>query len=298
MKKTISVSILIMLTLAVPKVGAQKTGFDFSGIDQFWKIAEILERDLEPSETEWSDLFQTPGYRELMRRESSFNEDSFKNSFRRVFKPSESQALGKALEKGTNRRLAHYAGVKFRRGDLKAFQERLVTGDFMEAALKKARDYLPQGAMDDRPEPPVSFIFFDPDGRGYVPIIIDLAYAYDKDKTDSLVDFLAHEIHHYYRNRNTDYDEGNIQVGHAEFVNSLNQLQIEGIADQIDKHERFFLAENPDDSDYAKQYRKHVEDSPRILDRVNAVLEEMADNPARVPVLASKLYTPPSTEPK
>lgn len=39
------------------------TGLDFSGVDQFWKIVDILSRDSEPAEAQWGALLSTPGYR-------------------------------------------------------------------------------------------------------------------------------------------------------------------------------------------------------------------------------------------
>ncbi len=289
MKKASLIALLLAAPILIRAAGAQESTFDFSGVDLFWKITEVLSRDEEPRPEEWAALFATPGYRELMRRESYFSEDSFKNNFRLVFKPSEAARLEGAMKRGANRRLAHYLAIKERKDNLKLFQKRLESGDIMKTAIGKALAFLPREIMGQEPAPPVSFIFFDPDGRGYVPIIIDLAFAADKETSGGLVEFLAHEIHHYFRNRHRAYDEGNIRRAHAGLINALDQLQIEGIADQIDKHESFYRTENPEDTPYAKQFRKNVMDSPRTLRAVNAAFETMAAAPDRISSLASAL---------
>ena len=40
-----------------------KTGVDYSGIDAFYRIADILAKDTEPTEGEWAAMLATPGYR-------------------------------------------------------------------------------------------------------------------------------------------------------------------------------------------------------------------------------------------
>ena len=61
-------------------------GFDFSGIEEFLKVMDILKADNEPSEEQWQAMFETPGYAELIRRE--FKPDYFKKTMRAVYMPS------------------------------------------------------------------------------------------------------------------------------------------------------------------------------------------------------------------
>ncbi len=39
------------------------TGLDFTGVDQFWHVVDILAKDTEPTEQQWQALLSTPGYR-------------------------------------------------------------------------------------------------------------------------------------------------------------------------------------------------------------------------------------------
>ncbi len=259
---------------------APRPGLDLSGLDRFWAIAGILEKEREPSADDWTSLFQTPGYRELMRRESGFSESYFKDRIGLVFKPSRAGELKEAVEKKRLRGLDHFLRVKAARKDLEKLARDLSKGTLLDEALRKTRAFLPAGAMDREPYPPLALIFFDADARGYEPMIIDLAFALQQGA--GLADLLAHEAHHYYRNRNLAYDAGSVKARHAGLFNSLAQLQMEGLADQIDKHGPYFEAVPPAGGEYADRYRRNVADAPRRLADYDKRLAVMAENPARI----------------
>ena len=48
---------------AAPDASMPATGMDFSAVDQFWKVADVLSKDSEPTEEQWRALLRTPGYR-------------------------------------------------------------------------------------------------------------------------------------------------------------------------------------------------------------------------------------------
>ena len=49
-------------TAAPPRPIMPSTGLDFSAIDQFWRLVDVLTRDAEPTDAQWSALLATPGY--------------------------------------------------------------------------------------------------------------------------------------------------------------------------------------------------------------------------------------------
>jgi hypothetical protein len=51
------------------------TGLDFSGVDEFWRLADQLSKDVEPSEDDWHRMFSTVGYRLSMQQVSSTRSD-------------------------------------------------------------------------------------------------------------------------------------------------------------------------------------------------------------------------------
>ena len=40
-----------------------RTGLDFSAIDQFWRVADLLMKDVAPSEADWRAMLSSVGYR-------------------------------------------------------------------------------------------------------------------------------------------------------------------------------------------------------------------------------------------
>ena len=44
-----------------------RTGLDFSAVDQFWHVADLLAKDAEPSEADWRALATSVGYRLSLR---------------------------------------------------------------------------------------------------------------------------------------------------------------------------------------------------------------------------------------
>ncbi len=287
MKRAAGLFFLIFLALTINAEELQNSNFDFSGIDQFWKIVSILEQDQEPDARDWTALFQTPGYCELIRREWPFEEEFFKKNFRLVFKPSLSSALKEELEKEDNRWLSHYVRIKSLKEPLLRHQKWLHTAPLMTKAMGLTQEYLPQGLLDNVPLPPISFIFFDLDARGYSPILVDLLFALEEG--ESVYYLLAHEAHHYYRNRNLTYDPGEVRARHERVLWVLDQIQAEGIADQIDKRTTYFEGGEQEKSPDAVRYRELVDESPRIIAEMNGFLEQMADSPSRLPQLGREL---------
>lgn len=287
MKRAAGLFFLVFFVLAANAEELQNSNFDFSGIDQFWKIVSILEQDQEPDDRDWTALFQTPGYRELISREWPFEEEFFKKNFRLAFKPSLASALKEELEKKDNRWLMHYVRIKSLKEPLLRHQKWLQTAPLMTKAMGMAQEYLPQGLLKDVPLPPISFIFFDLDARGYSPIVVDMLFALEE--RESLFYLLAHEAHHYYRDKILAYAPGELRAGHATVMWVLNQVQAEGIADQIDKRTTYFEGGEQEKSPGAVRYRELVDESPRIIADMNAFLEQMADSPSRLPQLGQEL---------
>lgn len=87
----LSTLILFLLSSEIKGSDFKNYNFDFSGIDKFWDIILILEKDIEPSEEQWDSLFKTPGYRVLISQE--FSRDFFERNFCLAFMPSKEVEL-------------------------------------------------------------------------------------------------------------------------------------------------------------------------------------------------------------
>jgi hypothetical protein len=287
-----AILVLLVLTGVLLSCAGKKLvnpGFDFSSLDQFFYIVSILEKDQQPSDADWDALFATTGYKTLMSHEKSlFNEKYFKKYFSLAFMPSRKEALEKELaelrEKGKKSfgyylrasYVAHYVNIRDRKEEMLAFVDSLKYTPMTDAAVEKARAFLPD--MEISGTPSVCFIVFGNDGRGYSPVIMDLGYimAFGPD----LLLLFGHEYHHYYIHQIWKYDEERVEEKDAPFMWAIGQIYKEGLADQVDKVKRYYEGEvNPYHAAWADKFKNAVEDTPQVISVLNTILESMADEP-------------------
>lgn len=263
---------------------AQTANVDFSGVEMFLELTALLEKDIEPTEEQWNALFSTPGYAVLIRRE--FNtQDFFKERFRLAFMPSLEEELEARLQEETGfvaRFLPHYVRAKKERHLIEKAVSELKNLSFVQEAVEEAKKYLPDFEL--RSYPPVSFVIFGLDARGYVPVVLDIFYTLEN--RDYLKTFVGHEFHHYYRNFFYDFSQD------RQILWVINQVQGEGIADQINVGE-WFHDENlyPEYAKKAKYkgYLEWYEKSPEIIRKMDRLFSAMYDSPEQKGTLGAEL---------
>jgi hypothetical protein len=254
---------------------------DFSGVEKFLELTALLEKDREPTQEQWDDLFATPGYKILVLRE--FNKNFLIERFKLAFMPSKQGERDARLkeEKGFWAKfLPHYIRAKNQRKLIESQIAELKALDFMESALKETRKFLPDVPIEEYP--PLSFVIFGPDARGYMPVVVDVLYAYDQ--RDFLVSFIAHEFHHYYRNQYFPYSQDQA------FIWVIDQIQGEGVADQINIGKWFFDKNLfPKYAEKNKGYLEWYAKSPEIIREMGRLFEEAADHPEKKTELGQQL---------
>jgi hypothetical protein len=163
---------------------------------------------------------------------------------------------------------SHIRQVVSHREELEDFATRVADPEFIQEALDLVREYWPEETVPEG-MPPIAFLFFHMDARGYNPVIIDLYYALDKSRKGGLKELVAHEIHHYYRNKVLDFvyppDEHPDQV----VVHTLNQVHLEGLADQIDKVKSL---SNPYYASTNERYHKYLNGTPGDMRKLDSIL--------------------------
>jgi hypothetical protein len=268
---------ILTLVLAASPLPAQTP--DFSGVDGFWKIAAILQRDEEPPAAMWDALFGTPGYAALDARER--RRPAITLGMRAALRPSLAHVRDSILPTGswTARVIRHIQTLPARRLELDSVRARLVGGDFLADALARAATLLPADARGKHGSPAVAFIFFLPDGRGYPDVLVaDLANI--ANKTD-VVPFFAHEATHFYFGRIARERDVRPQTpGDSAVLRMLTKLFEESVGDQHDKapilamSDEAFARARMDDGwrAYMTQYRAHYKRAADELARVDAVL--------------------------
>jgi hypothetical protein len=279
---TILALLYVMMTLiicpvlisSVQEVKPVLSNVDFSGVEKFLELTALLEKDIEPTAEQWDDMFSTPGYEVLIRREFK-TEDFFEERIRLAFMPSKKVQLESRLEEEEGwvaQFLKHFVRAKNERQIIADALKELKKMSFIQASIDEARKFLPEFELDTYP--PVSFVVFGPDARGYVPVVLDIFYTLDQG--DWLISFVAHEFHHYYRDRFFDFGQD------QQILWVINQIQAEGIADQVNVgkwfHNKELYAEEAQ-KNRNKPYLDWYEKSPEIIWEMDRLFSAMFDSP-------------------
>ena len=260
------------------------TRFDSSGMEMFWRVVSVLEKDSNPSAEQWGSLFRTPGYAVLTK--SEFKREFFIEKFALVFMPSKAAELKIALDKVDDRGkryLRHYLRVKSLKKSIQAFVRKLDSDLLFKEASQIALSFIPAKKKENFPA--VALLIFEPDARGYSPVVIDTLMSMDKGP--NFVYLLAHEFHHFYRNQVLVFDPEKADPEDEDILWVINQLQGEGIADQInirrwmDDGERFKLNE----PEYLKLYEKSAE----IIRALDALFAQIGQSPEKEKELGRRI---------
>jgi hypothetical protein len=254
------------------------TGVDFSGVDQFWRIADILAKDVEPSDAEWRSLFSSVGYRLIMRRLSTTKSDletALRPSKRAVF-----DSLSR-LTTDDSSKVKHLARALTHRAQLARYRDSVAAALPVQQAIALASRFLPPHATDDEPPPLVAFALFGPDAFSFGPqaLVIDLDHVYG---AGGLTELLAHEFHHSYLAR---LSKVRFPVGDdpsTALVRALGNARNEGIADLIDKAHPLSVRHGSELETYAKAYNEAYARTPQVIRSIDSALVVAANDSSRL----------------
>ena len=264
-------------SVKAPDVLAQSTppaGLDFSGVDQFWKIVDILLSGGEPTEAQWQVLLSTPGYR---LAETNLG-PVIRNDLEITFSPSHRAQFAR-LSTGTDDRalrLTHLAQANRERSVLIALRDSLARGTPIADAIALAAKFLPPGATSRGQPPLVAFALFKDDAYSLPQgVVIDLLYI----RSTPLVLTLAHEFHHTFTNRLNRALPADSMAPDGAIRDALYSARNEGIADQIDKPHPW-RSPTPGLAEYTAQYNAEYARTPATLQRLDSLLTVIADAPS------------------
>lgn len=300
-QKTLAVVSVATLTAAAPifnPLGAQTnaapdpsmpaTGIDFSGIDQFWKIVDILSRNIEPTEAQWRALLATPGYRLAQVNLGP----GLRDDIDLTFKPSRRSEFERLTNGDDDHslQLKHLALAGSRRSELMAYRDSLARTAPIADAIAVAARFLPPGATRNGAPPLVAFAFFRDDGYSLPQgIVVDLLYARVLSVGGMPVTKnLAHEFHHSYVNRAAKpLPPGSATAPDAGLRKALNDLRNEGLADQIDKPYPF-TSPNPGLAGYVTRYNAEYARTPERLRQLDSLLSVAADDSTQMAAVSRR----------
>jgi hypothetical protein len=292
---TIRLAVLLAVTLAVaadaqPPSRADTTrpeaGLDFSGVDEFWKIVDVLTRDVEPTEAQWHALLATPGYRLAEINIGT----TMRQDLEVAFMPSRRAEFDSLARLGNFRasRLEHLVRAASRRAQLDSLREFLSRTSPVADALRLAQQFLPPGATSVGEPPPVVFAIFGSDAyaqeRG---IVVDLLLVLQT----PLIPMLAHEFHHAYLGRQSRVPSiGEDQTADAVLATTLLRMRNEGLADLIDKPYPLMSAD-PVRAAYVQRYNDEYARTPATLRIVDSLLAVAADDSTQFAAVGQRVRT-------
>ena len=277
LSQLLSAALLLILTATA------HAQVDFTGVDQFWRIADLLQRDIEPDSAQWNELFATPGYAALEAREK--RRAALTLGMRSVFKASFRATRDSILATNTwtARVVRHMQSLPAQRAKLDSLRTALTGARFLDRAAEQAATLLPAGAIQKYGTPKVAFLFFLPDGRGYPDLLVaDLANIANK---TNIIPFFAHEATHFYLARIArERQLRPMSRGDSAVITMLNKLYEESMGDQHDKADYVHMSDAqfagaPMDAawrDYMTQYRTHYQTARQEIARMNDALNTAA----------------------
>lgn len=220
---------------------------DLTSVDEFLKVTAILKEGNEISVKQWQDFDSSSCYKEYANRKDPFVINTIKNTINIVFGHEKSAVKDSILritpkemidnpkmmfEKGL---LTNYLDVYANYVSIQSFRKNY---DFI-ALAEKAKQRL--GAFLGVPIDslvklkPVYFLFISLDGTAKdFAIYVDFNLIY-KEAEAQRINFLAHEFFHNYREHFENHDFNY----KCDINRCIDNIQNEGIADQIDKSEGY-----------------------------------------------------------
>jgi len=276
---------------SAPAAQPPPAGFDFTGVDAFWPVYRVLLRDEEPAAGQWDVLFTTPGYAALDEREH--RRRAIENAMRFAFMPSRAGRHDSVVRAGgfTGRSVQHLSGITAARDSIEAFRRALTEAGIVAGARRAVAAYLPPGLADSVAPPPVAFVFFLNDGRGYPSLVVVDLLSLARTGLDT--GFFAHEFFHFYRRRFAQPLRA-ATPRNAGIEELLAYPAEEGVADQLDKRryvettdDQFAeLQRAPGASDYAPEYRAAYQHAADMMRLVSATLERTLARPDSASAIA------------
>jgi hypothetical protein len=261
-----------------------QTGADYSAVDQFYVVADILAKDAEPTDAQWNAMFATPGYRLVANHDRGFRQ-KMTIALKPSLAPSRDSVLRADPEAAVQMR--HLIRAYGLRSELLKIRRDLETSvaDSIARSIRAAARFLPAGTTAGRNAPFLGFAIFAydnyPVGGG---VLMDVLYT----KENGLVAILSHEFHHVYLSY---VDKIVPPVGpvpeDVPLAIALISLRNEGIADQIDKPHPLPLRGNALDG-YIKRYNDIYARTPQILRSIDSLLVVVADTPSVVRAAGTK----------
>lgn len=297
--KTFTVLLLftiLSVTFLASEAAGKDAEMDISGLEEFWKIHSVLEKDSEPTQEQWDKLFATPGYFLLEQKER--RRKSLSEAFRIAYMPSrktDKENVLKTDQGWISFVVSRLIKIPPNKQKLEIFVNKDRINKLLIEARRKAQEFLPAGTIDRIPPPPISFFVFQ--SRGYKErIIMDALELMQHPNQSGL---LGHELHHHYYHYIAKRKGETRPFNDDMLAYAIVNVEFEGTAGLVDKRNvpKMSVAEleksyiDKSSLIYFKQYQIEYARSNHWLKFVENLLEQIADaKPEEKITLGKKLH--------
>jgi hypothetical protein len=250
-----------------------KTGMDFSAVDQFWKVADVLAADRTPTDQQWRNLLGSVGYRLATMTVPTVRSD-MEIALRPSLRPRYDSLITRQNDQAG--RLQHIAAAYTHRADIAHLRDSLTRSLPVRDAIAGAARFLPPHVTEGMDPPVVAFAIFRDDAYSLGPqgVIVDLYHLIE----NPLTPLLAHEFHHSYLSALSTVRRPVGDTPDAALIGALFGLRNEGIADLVDKPYPLSFPGNVAMSAYAKRYNEAYARTPAVLHSIDSLLVIAADD--------------------
>jgi hypothetical protein len=281
MRKIISILILFFEISTSILYGNYKKNkfFDFSSVDAFFKVEEMLSNNIMPAYWIWDDMFQTKGYQWFGGQWSTgIIKEQMCNAFYKPDSGNINRILSLEIKKDLSNQgdllskitLMNFLEIKANMPELKKFRNslnRLNEEQIYEKANQLLRDFLIIPIDSKIETPKVAFAFFEPDAYNKEKgILMDFNQVFMNGQ-DAFIRILSHEIYHAYRRKFE-----NIKfIWLNDFTFQIDRLHNEGIADLLSKPS-FDLKGSFLPQPVVDIYKDAFENTPKKLEKMDSIV--------------------------
>jgi hypothetical protein len=184
---------------------------DTSGVALFWATADRLAAGDSLTDADWDAFFAHAGY--AVTESSGQRASVIRHCMPAAFHPAgdleharANPSEGEGRQALVERLCDHMASIRAQRPELEAYTASLEGLDLLADARRAASRYLPDGVVDRVPTPTAYVLLFEAQGFGRDGVIVLDGLVMMTQPRDQTVEFIAHELHHAYRDSFAEVD--------------------------------------------------------------------------------------------
>ena len=261
---------------------------DVSSAKMYFEMAKDAEKGTLPSDAQWDSLFNSAAYKALFEQ-VRWNKRKFKRNVRSAFeivydpaKKSVRDSIAARLNdiESLEDELPFFVSTALSiQKNLDKYASLVYETDMdslSRAADAKARELLPENGNGIEPvSPPIYFIVWDLECRALGDGLFLDPNSFFYDGIDSAIEFLGHEIHHFYLGPAFEktYEKDLMDGAVAALVSNMR----EGVADIINKKKMPLTSLGNFSDKMLRKYNDDYFDSPNVLRELDEVTCQYLD---------------------